>query len=44
MKLSEQINLNTGVQQGASSLTWSYVAVLHAIDYREKLANKFNSN
>lgn len=44
MQLSEQINLNTGVQQGASSLTWSYVAVLHAIDYRDKLANKFNSN
>lgn len=41
MKLSEQINLNTGTQQGASSLTWSYVAVLHAIAYRDKLTNKF---
>ncbi|WP_058515687.1 glycoside hydrolase family 15 protein [Legionella santicrucis] len=40
MELSEQINLNTGVQQGASSLTWSYVAVLHALDYRDKLINK----
>lgn len=38
MNLSEQINLNTGVQQGANSLTWSYVAVLHALDVREKLA------
>ncbi|WP_454782964.1 glycoside hydrolase family 15 protein [Legionella sp. WA2022007384] len=40
MKLSEQINLNTGVQQGASSLTWSYVAVLRAIELRDKLTNK----
>ncbi|KTD05923.1 glucan 1,4-alpha-glucosidase [Legionella gratiana] len=43
MKLSEQINLHTGTQQGASSLTWSYVAVLHAIDYRDKLRNKLKS-
>ena len=41
MKLSEQINLNTGIQQGASSLTWSYVSVLRAISLREKLTNKF---
>ncbi|KTD67774.1 glucan 1,4-alpha-glucosidase [Legionella steelei] len=40
MKLSEQINLNTGIQQGAPSLTWSYVAVLRAIELREKLTNK----
>ncbi|QMT61303.1 glycoside hydrolase family 15 protein [Legionella sp. PC997] len=40
MKLSEQINLTTGVQQGAPSLTWSYVAVLRAIDLRDKLTNK----
>jgi len=38
--LSEQINLNTGKQQGANSLTWSYVAVLKAIDLREKLESK----
>ncbi|KTC90771.1 glycoside hydrolase family 15 protein [Fluoribacter dumoffii] len=41
MKLSEQINLNTGIQQGAPSLTWSYVAVLRAIELREKLTSKF---
>ena len=40
MKISEQINLNTGVQQGAPSLTWSYVAVLHAIDLKNKVSNK----
>ncbi|MGC1181608.1 glycoside hydrolase family 15 protein [Legionella sp.] len=38
MNLSEQINLNTGIQQGASSLTWSYVSVLRALEVREKLA------
>lgn len=37
LNLSEQINLNTGVMQGANSLTWSYVAVLRAINAREKL-------
>lgn len=37
MNLDEQINLNTGVQQGASSLTWSYVSVLHALEVRKKL-------
>ncbi|WED44437.1 glycoside hydrolase family 15 protein [Legionella cardiaca] len=37
LNMSEQINLNTGIQQGAVSLTWSYVAVLRAIDLREKL-------
>ncbi|WP_045096453.1 glycoside hydrolase family 15 protein [Legionella fallonii] len=40
MHLSEQINLNTGIQQGAASLTWSYVAVLRAIDLREKIEKK----
>ncbi|MCW8398698.1 glycoside hydrolase family 15 protein [Legionella sp. PATHC038] len=40
MKLSEQINLNTGIQQGAPSLTWSYVAVLRAIELRDKLTSK----
>ncbi|PWY56947.1 glucoamylase [Legionella qingyii] len=40
MKLSEQINLNTGSQQGAPSLTWSYVAVLRAIELRDKLIIK----
>ncbi|MCL9683297.1 glycoside hydrolase family 15 protein [Legionella sp. EUR-108] len=37
MYLNEQINLNTGIQQGAASLTWSYVSVLRAVDLREKL-------
>lgn len=37
--LSEQINLNTGVQQGARSLTWSYVAILRAIDLRSRIAD-----
>ncbi|WP_018577071.1 glycoside hydrolase family 15 protein [Legionella shakespearei] len=40
MSLSEQINLNTGVQQGAYSLTWSYVSVLRAIDLRAKIEKK----
>ncbi|WP_173238419.1 glycoside hydrolase family 15 protein [Legionella antarctica] len=40
MHLSEQINLNTGIQQGAASLTWSYVSLLQAIDIREKLEKK----
>lgn len=44
MYLSEQINLNTGIQQGAASLTWSYVAVLRAIDLREKLEIKLKEN
>ncbi|RAP38002.1 glucoamylase [Legionella quinlivanii] len=35
--MSEQINLETGVQQGAYSLTWSYVAVLRAIEARESV-------
>lgn len=43
MKLREQINLNTGIQQGASSLTWSYVAVLRAIELRDKLTTKLNN-
>ncbi|HRD69102.1 MAG TPA: glycoside hydrolase family 15 protein [Legionella sp.] len=37
LNISEQINLNTGLPQGAVSLTWSYVSVLRAIDLREKL-------
>jgi glucoamylase len=37
MSLSEQINLHSGVQQGAYSLTWSYVSVLRAIDLRAKI-------
>ena len=37
MQLSEQINLYSGAQQGAQSLTWSYVAVLRAIHLREKI-------
>jgi len=37
MRLDEQINLYTGEQQGANSLTWSYVAVLRAIGLREQL-------
>ncbi|RUR11654.1 glycoside hydrolase family 15 protein [Legionella sp. km772] len=40
LKLGEQINLNTGEQQGAVSLTWSYVSVLRAIHLREQLKNK----
>lgn len=40
MNLNEQINLHTGIQQGANSLTWSYVSVLHALEVREKLAQK----
>jgi glucoamylase len=40
MKLSEQINLNTGIQQGAYSLTWSYVSVLHALEIRQKALHK----
>ena len=37
MNLDEQINLNTGVQQGAHSLTWSYSSLLRAIALREQL-------
>lgn len=37
MNLDEQINLNTGVQQGATSLTWSYTSLLRAIALREQL-------
>ncbi|KTC86654.1 glycoside hydrolase family 15 protein [Legionella brunensis] len=40
LNMSEQINLNTGIQQGAVSLTWSYVAVLRAIELREKLITR----
>lgn len=40
MKISEQINLETGTQQGATSLTWSYVSVLRALHLREKLDQK----
>lgn len=37
LTMKEQINLNSGEQQGAVSLTWSYVAVLRAIEARQKL-------
>ncbi|MDI9819417.1 MULTISPECIES: glycoside hydrolase family 15 protein [unclassified Legionella] len=37
LTMSEQINLDTGIQQGAISLTWSYGATLRAIALREKL-------
>ena len=37
LTMREQINLNTGEQQGAESLTWNYVAVLRAEDARHKL-------
>ncbi|KTD16133.1 glycoside hydrolase family 15 protein [Legionella jordanis] len=37
LMMSEQINRETGIQQGAISLTWSYVAVLRAINLREHL-------
>ncbi len=40
MKLSEQINLVTGEQQGAVSLTWSYVSVLRALNLRERMDQK----
>ncbi len=40
MYLSEQINLDTGSQQGAVSLTWSYVSVLRAINLRKKIEQK----
>lgn len=40
LNLSEQINLHSGVQQGAYSLTWSYVSVLRAIDLRAKIDKK----
>lgn len=42
LSLSEQINLTDGKQQGAVSLTWSYVSVLKAIDIREKLERKLS--
>lgn len=35
--VDEQINLHNGKQQGASSLTWSYVAILRAVALREQL-------
>lgn len=44
MKLSEQINLNTGKQQGAASLTWSYVSVLRAMHLRERLEQKIDAS
>ncbi|KGP62246.1 glucoamylase [Legionella norrlandica] len=43
LNLSEQINLNTGVQQGAASLTWSYGSVLRAIQVREQLENRIKT-
>lgn len=44
MKLSEQINLNSGKQQGAASLTWSYVSVLRALHLRERLDQKIDAS
>lgn len=41
MRLSEQVNLTSGVQQGAQSLTWSYTSVLRAIELRKKVQQKF---
>ncbi|TAL65912.1 MAG: glucoamylase, partial [Legionella sp.] len=38
--ISEQINKHDGTQQGAVSLTWSYVAILRAVDLREKVTAK----
>lgn len=43
MKLSEQINLEDGAQQGAVSLTWSYVSLLRALDLREKIEQKIKA-
>lgn len=43
MTMSEQINLNTGVQQGAETLTWSYTSVLRAIELRNKLDTSHSS-
>lgn len=40
LNISEQINLYTGAQQGAASLTWSYVSLLRAIDLREALEKR----
>ncbi|WP_428414144.1 glycoside hydrolase family 15 protein [Legionella sp.] len=42
MNLAEQVNLNTGVQQGAKSLTWSYVSILHALESRNKVTAKLH--
>lgn len=39
LSMDEQINLNTGMQQGAATLTWSYTSVLRAIELRNKLEN-----
>lgn len=43
LEMSEQINLNTGIQQGASLLTWSYTSVLRAIELRKKLETSQSS-
>ncbi len=42
MRIDEQINLNTGVQQGARSLTWSYVSLIHALELREKVEQQLH--
>ncbi|WP_131781763.1 glycoside hydrolase family 15 protein [Legionella gresilensis] len=42
--ISEQINRYTGQQQGAYSLTWSYVSVLRAIKVREQLNDMLIAN
>lgn len=36
LSMKEQINLYTGKQQGADSLTWSYTAVLRAIEAEKR--------
>jgi len=37
LQMKEQINWKTGIQQGAESLTWSYTAVLSAIEAKQSL-------
>ena len=37
LTMKEQINRSTGVQQGAESLTWNYVALLRAIEARPQI-------
>lgn len=44
LNLAEQIHHSTGIQQGASSLTWSYVSLLEALDSRSKLLKKIAIN
>jgi glucoamylase len=44
LRMNEQIHLSTGVQQGADSLTWSYTAVLRAIDAERNYENLIASS